>query len=268
MKKTKKIVLIIVILLLAVGICGGGYLYYRSALAKQSQLSPTRQSAKQETSGDTYYLPKYPKDAVPLYQESKIGSMKFFVNDDRGDLVNYYNVVYDTKSNKSEVMTYYKSLMQSFNETESSEDKIVGSVGKYKVTVASYEGSTVYLEVFLPQDESEKSNPYYQSYPNDLVTIADSWIEKESSYGKLNQSGGQIEYTRFFNIDKEKVDEKNRKDVWEYYYEEYKKMYADQANMVAKDEQKMLQWENLPYKVTLTFSSAHGRVYLMIRSKI
>lgn len=212
-------------------------------------------------------LEGYPNDQVPLHKLTSISSMKFFVNDDPvsfggyfGVPVNYYNVVFGTEAGQEEYIAYYKSLMSEVNEDGLSSSQVEGKIGKYKVSASYYESSSqsnACLQVYLPAEEYQEENRYYSEYPQ-IVKIDEDWTEQESSYGHLNQNGGEIEYTQYFTA---------KEDVGEY-VDTYEDLYQDKAKFTYDEATGSMRWNDGDYSVVLTFSEDHGRVYLMIRKPL
>lgn len=268
--------------LLVIGVAG----YLLSGVTRNPDESPGSDAVrntsgigtKSETTHDgasDFLLSGYPSDTVPLHGMTRLQSMKYFVNDDpksfrgfTGTSVNYYNVVFDTDLTRDDILGYYRSLMEKSYPEESSDTMIVGRIGKYVVSAAFRGEKTVYLSVYLPDDEFRKENPYYDGYPSDLVEIPVTWIEHENSYGTLNQRGGQTEYTRYFVLDEEASADGTETNPFTDLYNRLKERYASQADFVANDGQHMLSWESEGYEITLTFSEDHGRIYLMIRTAL
>lgn len=211
-------------------------------------------------------------ESVPLYGLEEISSFKFFVNDDTsstylyGGPVNYYNVVFETNVSRTKLFAEYKEILESIDSEESSESKLVGMIGQYQVSVSQYsEDSTdVYLQVILPSADYQKENSYFSDYPK-VVTIDPSWVEKESSYGLLNQLGGQIEHTQYFILDESLVPTEAASEPFAYFYNQYAEENKEKENFEKNDEDLSMSWNQDQYEVTLSFSKDHGRVYLMIR---
>ncbi len=238
-------------------------------LDSSSQASPTQKTLAEGTESE-YILDGYPFEVVPLYKLEEIDSFVFVVNKDPGDVasyfgkeVNYYNIVYKTEVSASEVFAYYKSLMSEQN-PDSPSDQIQGMIGKYKVSVSHYGEDTkdVYLRVYLPIEEYKSENPFYGDYPSsEVFEIDPGWVELSSSFGKLNQKGGEVEYYQYFLLPNTEAEQ-------DELIQEYQNKYQNETNYRFDDEQLMLTWEKDDYEVVLFFSKSHGRIYLTIRKPL
>jgi hypothetical protein len=268
---TKKNSLITILILLIFGLLIFGY-FKRQSFDKNGHntLKPSEQHEEA-----SYILDDYPLDVVPIHSVEKISSMKFFVNDDQsseylyGGPVNYYNVVFYPMTNRDTLFDSYQKLMNSINEDESSDSKLSGFIGDYRVDVSQYsqDADAAYLQVILPFDEFQKTNPYFADYPN-LVDIDLAWVEKESSYGLLHQSGGEIEYTQYFIVDESVLDDEAKEKPFKYFFDTYKQKYQDKTGFTADEEKLTLTWVDGEYELTMVFSDEHMRVYFMIRRPI
>ncbi len=209
-------------------------------------------------------LPGFPIDEIPFYQVIQVSSIKFFVNDDPTHFgtylerpVNYYNVVFESEAGPEETLAYYRSLMSEVNQEELPVEQVQGKIGKYKLSASHYGENPenyVYLEVFLPQDEFQKENRFFDDYPA-VVEIDPNWNEYESSFGYLNQKGGEIEYTQYFDFPE------NEDEIIASYLEKYQ----DKTEFNYNEESGLMTWQDGENKVYLTFSKDHGRIYLMMR---
>jgi hypothetical protein len=169
-------------------------------------------------------------------------------------------------------LDYYKDL---FDEEILDEypmpDMVKGYVGRYMVTASHYDSeNTAYIQVYLPDDEVTKKNPYFKTYP-DLFEEDSMFVEEENSYGLLNQVGGQTEYTKYFTvIDSGDMDEDGIDDVDEFnvLLSKYEDMYKGKDNYSYDSENSLLSWEEDGYIVRLSIARDHGRVYLNIRGSI
>lgn len=250
MKKNKKISLTILVVLLS--------FFATLLLAKDRFFSPSVPASTSpqphSAKSTNFILPNYPQSSVPLYQVDKIDSFKYFVNYSRS--TNYYNIVYSTTASPTQIFDYYRSLMSPVDQSATNDTQIEGLIGDYKVSVSHYGEDTddVYIQVYLPQYSQD--NPYYTDYPQNLVDFQSEWSEQETSYGLLNQKGGEIEYTRYFSIDVQKLDS---------WIEQYKTLYSAKQNFNFNPESGIMTWTDDQYQITLTFSQDHGRVYLMLR---
>lgn len=238
--------------------------------------SDTGTNSGDQVSNQDYMLKGYPVDQVPFYKMSEISSIKFFVNDDTSSEylydgpVNYYNVVYETTAPRSEVFEYYRSILSDIDPEEISDSKLVGKVGTYRVYIGQYaeDAENVSMQIALPTAEFEKTNPFFEEYPQEIIEIDPSWIEKESSYGLLNQKGGEIEYTRYYIMNENQLPTEAGSDPLKYYFEKYSELYLAKTDFTKDSEQQLLKWQDGEYEVSASFSTDHGRVYLMIRKLI
>jgi len=224
-----------------------------------------------------YLLDGYPEADVPLYKIKEVSSSKYYINFDPKNIsyfddtnYTYYNVVFYTDASQSEFLSYYKELFdKEYVEEYANPEMVKGYVGKYRVTAAHYgSGDTGYVQVYLPNEEFTKDNKYFVSYP-DLFEEDSMLVEHENSYGLLNQAGGQTEYTRYFTvIDSGDRDKDGKDDVDEFavLISKYENIYKDKLNYTMEGEQ--MSWEDGGYKITVSFSKDHGRVYLNIRGGI
>ena len=224
-----------------------------------------------------YLLEGYPEVDVPLYKIREVSSSKYYINFDPKNIsyfddtnYTYYNVVFYTDASQSEFLNYYKELFdKEYVEEYANPEMVKGYVGKYRVTAAHYgSDDTGYVQVYLPNEEFTKDNKYFVSYP-DLFEEDSMLVEHENSYGLLNQAGGQTEYTRYFTvIDSGDRDKDGKDDVDEFavLISKYENIYKDKLNYTMEGEQ--MSWEDGGYKITVSFSKDHGRVYLNIRGGI
>jgi hypothetical protein len=137
--------------------------------------------------------------------------------------------------------------------TEEGDNMVEGTVGKYRVEASNYGYDMAYIQVHFPEDEFSKTNPYFDGFEIPVVEDS-SWLERESSYGYLNQNGGEIEYTKYYTTN------------WDMktLLSDYTEMYSDYDGFTSLDEE-TIKWLDGVYTITLSFSEDHGRVYLMIR---
>ncbi len=270
MKHKKSILIALLVLLILVCILGYAWIGKESRGSQQTGSKTTNSTVatqnKAVTSED-YLLEGYPSKTVPLYKSKKVSASKFFVNKDPqrfagyfGKTVNYFNVVFETEATPQEYLNYYRSLMSEANEESVSDSQIEGTIGKYKVEASHYGDNPEnygYLQVYLPEDEYQSDNRYFQNYPN-LVEFDQTTPEYESSYGLLNQKGGEVEYTQYFLMPQKDED----RDALIQVYQE--KHQAEQGYSF-DEESGTMKWQKNGFTVTMTFSKDHGRIYLMIR---
>jgi len=51
-------------------------------------------------------------------------------------------------------------------------------------------------------------------------------------------------------------------------YNNYLDKYSNKEGLIANEEENRLKWKDGEYEITISFSSDHGRVYLMIRKPL
>ncbi|HOV29747.1 MAG TPA: hypothetical protein PLD77_01575 [Candidatus Dojkabacteria bacterium] len=264
-------VLILLVLLLFIS---GKFL--DSGSTKNDDINSSNNTSDEKQEFD-YLLEGYPEVDVPLYKIREVSSSKYYINFDPKNIsyfddtnYTYYNVVFYTDASQSEFLNYYKELFdKEYVEEYANPEMVKGYVGKYRVTAAHYgSDDTGYVQVYLPNEEFTKDNKYFVSYP-DLFEEDSMLVEHENSYGLLNQTGGQTEYTRYFTvIDSGDRDKDGKDDVDEFavLISKYENIYKDKLNYTMEGEQ--MSWEDGGYKITVSFSKDHGRVYLNIRGGI
>lgn len=266
MKRKRVLVMVLVLFFLFVGLAG--YYWFRSNnIVKDKTEKQVEAVDKRESN---FILDGYPITEVPLYKVKSVSSSKFFVNSDVsssggyfGKPVNYFNVVFETEASPSETLKYYRSLMSDVNKDLVSNETLEGVVGKYKVSISHYGENPknyAYLQVYLPSDEYQQTNKYYKDYPS-VVDIDQKWVEKESSYGLLNQKNGEIEYTQYFPLT-QKGDDLDK--LINLYVDKYKL----NTDFSFDEKTGLLRWKKDNVSVSLTFSKSHSRVYLMMRKPI
>jgi hypothetical protein len=224
-------------------------------------------------------LDGFPIDKIPLYKIKKVSSNKIFLNTDPKNIsefgdknFSYYNVVFDTEATQKEFFDYYKSLFESLIADESeSREMVKGKIGEYRVSAAYYgENKTGYIQVHLPNYQDENLDKYFVDYP-DIFKPNEFLIEHEKSHGLLNQKGGEIEYTKYFTVidsgDKNN-DGKDDIDEFKLLEDKYKEEYKSKLNYQFDDKSKTLKWSQEGYEVTLSITSNHGRIYLMLRKSM
>lgn len=263
MKHKKSLIIFLAIILFCASLLG--YFYSQSKNKKGASTKAT--SASQATKEKNYLIEGYPLETVPLFKMKMVSASKYFVNKDPSRFadyfdkaVNYYNVVFETEATPEEYIRYYRSLMSEVNEDSVSESGIEGKIGKYKIEASHYGDNPKnygYLQVYLPTDEYQETNRYYQDYPN-VVQLGDAWPEYESSYGLLNQKGGEIEYTQYFPLPKEERDQDELINT-------YKEKYQNETGYAFNQSTGLMNWKKDNYSINMSFSKDHGRIYLMIR---
>lgn len=244
-----------VIILLVLVVSGAGYYFL---FDHDTERGGDKQSGLVVSKPEKQFLLEgYPLETVPLYEEKMISSSKFFVN---VEPANYYNIVFETTANQVDFLRYYKGMMSEVDEEMSSSERVEGKIGKYRVQVSHYGDNPKnygYLQVYLPVEEYQKDNPYYSAYPK-VIELEMLGEEQESSYGLLNQSGGEVEYTQYFLLPKTEGEQ-------EALIKLFQEKYRDQVAYSYDEKTKTMKWKSGEYAVTVVFSTSHGRVYIMIR---
>jgi len=276
MNNKKKYITVVGILILLILLLFISVKFLDSGSTKNDDINSLNNTSDEKLKFD-YLLDGYPEADVPLYKIREVSSSKYYINFDPKNIsyfddtnYTYYNVVFYTDASQSEFLNYYKELFdKEYVEEYANPEMVKGYVGKYRVTVAHYgSDDTGYVQVYLPNEEFTKDNKYFVSYP-DLFEEDSMLVEHENSYGLLNQAGGQTEYTRYFTvIDSGDRDKDGKDDVDEFavLISKYENIYKDKLNYTMEGEQ--MSWEDGGYKITVSFSKDHGRVYLNIRGGI
>lgn len=271
-KKTKRIIIVILILLLLI------FIFYKLSSDNKNNLErgDNNEVSSENISEKEYILEGYPKESVPLYKNTRIESNIFFVNvdgtyygyfKDNGEAgINYYNVVFETTASQEDFINYYRSLMSEVLEENSTDSQVYGMLAGYEVSIAHRGGDTAYLQVYLPSFTQE--NPYSTDYPSDIVDIDQNLIEQENSYGKLNQVGGQVQYTKYFVLSDDYDEELDEEEPFSDLYDIYLEKYSDRENFSSDNEEKVLKWKDGEHEITLNFYEGHGRLYLTIRKPL
>lgn len=249
----------------------------------ESPSSPTSNTTSKSSTSDskeqTFLIDGFPIDSVPLYKLNKISSSKIFVNTDPKNKsefdetdFSYFNVVFLSDSSKEEFLNYYKNLFESEIKDEyENENMVKGKIGQYNVSAAHYGvDSTGYLQVHLLDYKDENLNKYFIDFPQFLETDP-ILIEHEKSYGLLNQSGGQVEFTKYFTVvDSGDQNNDGKDDVDEFLILEngYKEQFKDKQGYSYDEKNGVVKWVDGDLAVTLSISRDHGRIYLMLRRSI
>lgn len=240
----------------------GGSLGYSQLRSKRASSVDTKSNDMVKTQfTNSYLLEGYPIEAVPLVSLKSISASKYFVNDYP---VNYFNVIFETEATQEDFLDYYLNLMQDVDEARRSNDMVEGKIGKYLVEASHYGDNPKnygYLKVYLPESEYKKENRYYQTYPKQLVELEELGMEQESSYGLLNQKGGEVEYTQYFLLPTEKEAQENLIAL-------YREKYEGEEGYKYDSNTGMMTWKKEGHQITMTFSKDHGRVYLMMRRAV
>ena len=276
MNNKKKYITVVGILILLILLLFISVKFLDRGSTKNDDINSLNNTSDEKLEFD-YLLDGYPEADVPLYKIREVSSSKYYINFDPKNIsyfddtnYTYYNVVFYTDASQSEFLSYYKELFdKEYVEEYANPEMVKGYVGKYRVTAAHYGSEdTGYVQVYLPNEEFTKDNKYFDSYP-DLFEEDSMLVEYENSYGLLNQAGGQSEYTRYFTvIDSGDRDKDCKDDVDEFamLISKYVNIYKDKLNYTMEGEQ--MSWEDGGYKITVSFSKNHGRVYLNIRGGI
>ena len=276
MNNKKKYITVVGILILLILLLFISVKFLDRGSTKNDDINSLNNTSDEKLEFD-YLLDGYPEADVPLYKIREVSSSKYYINFDPKNIsyfddtnYTYYNVVFYTDASQSEFLSYYKELFdKEYVEEYANPEMVKGYVGKYRVTAAHYGSEdTGYVQVYLPNEEFTKDNKYFDSYP-DLFEEDSMLVEHENSYGLLNQAGGQTEYTRYFTvIDSGDRDKDGKDDVDEFavLISKYENIYKDKLNYTMEGEQ--MSWEDGGYKITVSFSKNHGRVYLNIRGGI
>lgn len=263
MKQKKSIIIAFIVLLLIASLIGYLIINSKNKGTTPSKLTNTSQKAGEKN----YLLEGFPLETVPLYKMKKVSASKFFVNkeptryaDYFGKVVNYYNVVFETEATQEEFLRFYSYLMSEINEDSVSDSQIEGKIGKYKIGASHFGDNPKnygYLQIYLPDNEYQENNRYFQDYPN-VVDLDASLPEHESSFGLLNQKGGEIEYTQYFPLPREEDDQNKL-------IETYKEKYQNENDYNYNEETGLMTWKKDVYSINMSFSKDHGRIYLVIR---
>jgi len=261
----KKRILIAVLLILLLLIGGGIIIYQRQNNSPQEKISSP--AALQQKDELNMILEGYPLDTVPLYEMAMISSMKFIVDRNPqkfggylGQEVNYYNVVFKTSADAASTLAYYRSLMSEISEEDSNDQQVVGKIGKYKVSASHYGNNPdnyAYLQVHLPTEEYSSINPFFSTYP-ELFSIDEQLTEYYSSYGILNQKGGEIEYSQWFAPNDEETSIATLAQI-------YQDKHQQEAGFSFDADSGAMKWQAGAWQVNISFSTDHGRVYTMLR---
>ena len=152
-----------------------------------------------------------------------------------------------------------------------SDDMVKGKIGEYRVSAAHYgSDNTAYIQVHLPDFQSEALNQYFVDFP-EILTTNPTLIEHEKSYGLLNQKGGELEYTKYFTvIDSGDQNNDGVDDIDEFLIleEDYQKQFEDKSEYSYDQESGTMKWRDGDYESTLVISRDHGRIYLMLRKPL
>ncbi|MBP9759443.1 hypothetical protein KBD45_07150 [Candidatus Dojkabacteria bacterium] len=268
----KVLIPILFIIILIVGI----FILATNNINQKSQTTEAKDTASTpNTETENYLIAGYPEDKVPLYKVSKVSSSKIFVNTDPknssffgGANYAYFNIVFYTDATQAEFLTYYQNLFDQKFESEfgDPETSARGKIGEYQISASHYDSeNTAYLEVYLPSHLDPRLDGYFTDFP-ELLSADSGLIEHERSYGLLNQKNGELEYTKYYTvIDSGDTDNdgKDDKDEFAILEAKYLEEFGNEPNFAKEND--ALVWDKAEYKVTLSLSRDHGRIYLMMR---
>lgn len=267
---------ILVSILFIIILIGGIFILTTNSKNPKSQTAKTQDPASTpNTETENYLIAGYPEDKVPLYKVSKVSSSKIYVNTDpknssffSGANYAYFNIVFYTDATQAEFLDYYQKLFDQKFESEFADPETSsrGKIGEYQISASHYgSDNTVYLEVYLPSHLDPRLDRYFTDFP-EILNADSGLIEHERSYGLLNQKNGEIEYTKYYTvIDSGDTDNdgKDDKDEFAILEAKYLEQFGNETNFTK--ENNALIWNKDEYKVTLTLSRDHGRIYLMMR---
>ncbi len=271
MKKNIRIVLAISIILFVMAMFG--FLIFKPKTTSNSSVSKTKEKEL------SFLVEGFPIDKVPLFKLEKISSSKVYVNTDPKNISEfdetkfaYFNVVLETSASQEDFLNYYKDLFESpITDKHDNLTMVKGKIGEYKVSAAHYgSGNMGYIQVHLLDYTNESLNKYYSDFPK-IIEAKDGLVEHEKSYGLLNQSGGQTEYTKYFTvIDSGDKNNDGKDDVDEFLVleAEYKNQFKEKSEYSYDEKTGTMKWQDGDYESTLTISRDHGRIYLMLRKKL
>jgi hypothetical protein len=255
-----------ILLLLILFLLGSGIIFYQQRKPSTSitNSSNTAPAVKNELN---MILEGYPTEIVPFYEMKMISSMKFMVDRNPqnyagylGKNTNYYNVVFKTTADATSTLDYYRSLMSEVSAEDSNDEQVVGKIGKYKVSASHYGDNPdnyAYLQVHLPVEEYSAINPFFSTYP-ELFVIDEQLTEYYSSYGILNQKGGEIEYAQWFAPNRDELSIAELARV-------YQQHHQTETNFSFDPDSGAMKWQKDEWQINISFSTDHGRVYTMLR---
>jgi hypothetical protein len=281
MADKKKFVLFVIVIMSIVALVLFGIYFFAIISKKNDDVNSPNTSIdidKHQNDNEKFdfLIPGFPKDEIEFYKLDYISSAKFFVNTDPNNSSGfneknfaYYNIVFKTTTDKDELLQYYKeSFDKSIELDYPMEDNVYGYIGEYRVQVSHYgHDNNAYMQVHLPKIDPETSNRYFANFP-ELVENDNLLTLYETSFGYLNQKGGEIEYTKYFqasNSGDTNGDGKDDFDEFAYLYEKYNKLYQEKEGYSADTTTGTLKWTSGKQNVVLVLSKDHGRVYLNIR---
>jgi hypothetical protein len=268
MNKKSGVILIIIILAVL------GLLSLKNRPMENTESQPISDKKDQN-----FLLEGFPIDKVPLFKLNEISSNKIFINIDPKNVSDfeetnfaYFNVVFYTDASQEEFLNYYKNLFESeIVEGFKPDDMVKGKVGEYQVSAAHYgSNNTAYIQVHLPDFQSEALSQYFVDFP-EILTTNSTLVEHEKSYGLLNQKGGEVEYTKYFTvIDSGDEDNDGKDDVDEFLVleEEYQQQFQNKPEFSYDQKSGTMKWRDGDFESTLVISRDHGRIYLMLRKPL
>jgi len=220
------------------------------------------ETAEAQEEASIELLSGYPEDLLPLYQCEKLELCSFTVRDDPNYIIgkDIYSVTYLSSASAEEIAKYYKSLVK--EEDPLDENTInFGVLGSQKVNMSMIEGSDGRMEVFLTIGQKEKDyvddNPFFETYPKELVDIPKKIKLKETAYEEQvydNQEGvydkKRIRYLRSF------ATTIKEKDFVDFYTERYE----DQENFTEETDEysHKFNWVSKGYECQVSLSLYEG----------
>jgi len=183
MKANRKVLFFLLIMatLVIISGCGSGG---KEAPATEKEIPAA------ENSGQGEVLEGYPIGTLPLYKYLKMENSLFTVRyDDKVNLgKNYYMVNFQSEASMDETSTYYHSLLTEIDPDYDAIDFFEGAIGEQKVLVSllETEDNTVAVSLSIGQKVADyvEENPYFSSYPGDVVLPVNEVDLTELTYNK------------------------------------------------------------------------------------
>ena len=269
----KKIIFALIIFLIA-ALLGLSFIKKQKNTASQTE---NKQAATDKTKANEldFLIAGFPIQEIPLYQLLKISSSKVFVNTDpkNSSLFDdqnfaYYNVVFDSSASQADLLAYYQKIFTEQLTELSSQERVVGKIGPYRVTVSHYGDKTAYLQAYLADYQDARLAQYFATFPNVFEFNQTLLSEGERSYGLLNQKGGEIEYTKYFSVHDsgdQNNDGQDDLDEMALLIKEAQEQNAQKTNYTFDEKTATMQWLEQDFATTLVFEKNHQRLYLMLR---
>ena len=233
--------------------------------AEETELAaPASDAAEESESDQNFLVDGYPLDTVPLHELTAVQSSSFYVNTEpvdgySGNGRTYYNVVFRTAASQSELLDYYTSLFDEFHADNSSEDRLLGTVGDLDVMASHYgDGDTAYVEVYLPADqESTFDDEHFSGFPMTFEPTA-GMDQREEVIRLIDQKGGEVWHSVYYAI----ADPTTA--TYAELEDHYAQLYGDAAGFSFDRESGEMRWEEQGYEVRLSFTPDQGRVFLNV----